>query len=163
MEYFIGAKLRIITREQRTQNSESSKNSYTHKRSRNSYIIFLRQRAIHQMTHYWQFTESSPGPLHDQEGMFPFRWWRVDAGWAGISALGGGSMHSADIQCTAVGRTKRERKYFMFKFFMSYHKMWTLFHTALPCACIILGDLLKIFTNVIEKSYLCGGYLKDTV
>lgn len=146
MEYFIGAKLRIITREQNLRKLQEL--LYLQEVKKQLYNFSETEGyGKNQMTHYWQFTQSSSGPLQDQEGMLSFRCCLADAGWAGISAPGGGSMHNADMQYTVVGRgkAKRKRKYFMFKFFTSCHKIWILFRTTLPYACIILGDLLKIF------------------
>lgn len=39
----------------------------------------------------------------------------------------------------------------MFKFFTSYPQNVILFRTTLPYTCIILGDLLKYLSNIIEK------------
>ena len=69
-------------------------------RSQGTVMSVLRQRVVHQMTDYWQFTQSRSqshhGPLQDQEGMLSFKelscWcWKNVAlyGWAGISAHGG--------------------------------------------------------------------------
>ena len=43
------------------------------------------------------------------------------------------SMPNVDIQCTVQGReeTKGQRTFFMFKFFLSCHKIWILFHNIL--------------------------------
>ena len=44
------------------------------------------------------------------------------------------SMPNTDTQCTVEGReeAKGQRNFFMFKFFLSCHKIWTLFHRTFP-------------------------------
>ena len=93
------------------------------------------------MTYYWQFTQSRSkchrDPLQNQEGMLSLRSYLVDEnvavdGRAGISADGEGLVDSwCRYTMNSGGReeAKGQRKVFMFKFFLSCHKIWILFHT----------------------------------
>ena len=143
--------------------SQKAPKTVTPTRDQESVMWFFWDRGLYTK---WRIIDSlkqsSSDPLHDQEGMFSFK---VLSCWCWLSRyFCPCSMHNADIQCTVVGRekAKRKRKSFMFKFFMSCHKIWILFHTTLPYACIILVDLLKILIKCRWEKLSLWRIPKDT-
>ena len=66
--------------------------------------------------------------------------------------------HYANMQCSkGKGETKGQRRVFMFKFFLSYHKIWILFHSFKDELELALKWELILWCHIMENPSIKKG------